>query len=92
MRGQRDRYIDPTKVLKIGIGDWCWQLLNQLEDVIATLTAKPSCSELIEWYICEPVGQGTGLRPDWVARKFNHRSALFRVQNQVTIPEKRINL
>ena len=34
------------------------------------------------------VGQGTGLRPDWVARKFNHRSALFRVQNQVTIPEK----
>ena len=34
------------------------------------------------------VGQGTGLRPDWVARKFNHHSALFRVQNQVTIPEK----
>ena len=34
------------------------------------------------------VGQGTGLRPDWVARKFKHRSALFRVQNQVTIPEK----
>ena len=33
-------------------------------------------------------GQGTGLRPDWVARKFNHRSALFQVQNQVTIPEK----
>ena len=34
------------------------------------------------------VGQGTGPRPDWVARKFNHRSALFRVQNYVTIPEK----
>ena len=34
------------------------------------------------------VGQGTGLRPDWVAREFIHRSSLFRVQNQVTIPKK----
>ena len=76
-----------TQVPASACADTCIGLRRYLHEATQVSALKPH-----SFMLAFSGGQGTGLRPDWVARKFNHRSALFRVHNQVTIPEKRINL